>query len=338
MKALRYIFMLGYILMNSMIPSSCDVHEFPDPEIPFVLNLNFDTSLPLYKVITHTNESRANTENDNFDIRYIVEAYLATEENKNNNRTALYRFQFIKDDISTHNYRVELPLKKGVYNFVVWSDYVTKDSSDLFYNTSTFEEITLCGNKHEGSNDFRDAFRGTITSEVSDIINSATVEMQRPMAKFNFISNDVSEFVSKIHSIRAKKEDSHLNNNENLEFSDFNIVFRYTGFMPNSFNAYSNKPIDATVGVSFNSKIKILENGDAELGFDYIFVNGAESSISVSVEVYDYDGELLSQFEPIEVPLVRSHLTTIKANFLTVGTGGVSILPDYDGDLNIQVQ
>ena len=108
--------------------------------------------------------------------------------------------------------------------------------------------------------------------------------------------------------------------------------------MPNSFNAYSNKPIDATVGVSFNSKIKILENGDAELGFDYIFVNGAESSISVSVEVYDYDGELLSQFEPIEVPLVRSHLTTIKANFLTVGTGGVSITPDYDGDLNIQVK
>ncbi len=53
MRALRYIFMLGVIL-NSMFLSSCDVHEFPNPslqEIPFVLHLNYDTELPLYKVI-----------------------------------------------------------------------------------------------------------------------------------------------------------------------------------------------------------------------------------------------------------------------------------------------
>ena len=88
---------------------------------------------------------------------------------------------------------------------------------------------------------------------------------------------------------------------------------------------------------SFNSSINILETGEAELGFDYIFVNGTESIISVSVEVYDYDGNLLSRFKPVDVPIIRSHLTTVKANFLTSGTGGVTIIPDFDGNFNIEV-
>ena len=333
-----------------MILSSCDVHEFPDSKdskVSFTLNLSYDTSLPLYKVISLDNDSRVVDESRNYNIRYIVEVYPATEENKSQDRTTLHRFVFVKEDISTFDYSVNIPLERGAYNFVVWSDYVKVNDSDLYYNTSAFEEITLRGDSHKGNNDFRDAFRGVATSEVSGSVNSATIEMQRPMAKFNFISNDVKEFVSKIQSIRAEKGNSRGDDKsdassgtigfENINFSDFNIVLRYNGFMPDSYNAYTNKPSDASIGVSFESKIKLLENGDAELGFDYILVNETESSISVSVEVYDYDGELLSRYNPIDVPLVRSHLTTIKANFLTSGTGGVTIIPGFDGDFNIQV-
>lgn len=335
-----------------MILSSCDVHEFPDPvesEISFTLNLSYETSLPLYKVITHVNDSRAVDNSEDYNIRYTIEVYPAEEENKSQGRTTLHRFVFVKEDISTLDYSVKIPLERGAYNFVVWSDYVKANDNDLYYNTSAFDEITLRGNSHSGSNDLRDTFLGSVTSEVSESTASATIDMQRPMAKFNFISNDVKEFVSNVQSIRAEKNNSRSSeksNNgtnsgtigfEDIDFSDFNIVFRYNGFMPDSFNAYTNKPSDASTGVSFDSKIRILKNGDAELGFDYIFVNETESSISVSVEVYDYDGELLSRFRPIEVPLVRSHLTTIKANFLTSGTGGVTIIPDFDGDFNIQV-
>lgn len=348
MKALRYIPILGNILICSILLSSCDVHEFPDPldrEIQFVLNLDYDTNLPLYKVVNLTNGSRVSTED--IDIRYIVEVYPAEEENKNSGRTVLHRFTFTKEDISTLNHNIELPLKRGKYNFVVWSDYVKEDDNDLYYDTSNLDDIFLCGDTHIGSNDLRDAFRGTITSEVSDNINSATVEMRRPMAKFNFISNDVSEFVKSVQAIRAEKKEAKSENNtdnntgivehEEINFSDFNIVFRYNGFMPNSFNAFSNKPSDSQLGVSFNSSINILESGEAELGFDYIFVNGTESIISVSVEVYDYDGNLLSRFKPVDVPIIRSHLTTVKANFLTSGTGGVTIIPDFDGNFNIEV-
>ena len=40
----------------------------------------------------------------------------------------------------------------------------------------------------------------------------------------------------------------------------------------------------------------------------------------------------------IILPLARSHLTTIKANFLTSNDGGVNVDPGYDGDFNIMIQ
>ena len=81
-----------------------------------------------------------------------------------------------------------------------------------------------------------------------------------------------------------------------------------------------------------------LSNGEAELGFDYVFVNGSESTMVVSVEIYDGQGNIVSNFKPVDVPLIRSKLTTVKARFLTSDAmGGVSIIPDYDGEHNIEI-
>jgi hypothetical protein len=58
----------------------------------------------------------------------------------------------------------------------------------------------------------------------------------------------------------------------------------------------------------------------------------------VSVEIYDGQDRLVSSFKPIDVPLVRSKLTTVKARFLTSeAEGGVTIIPDYDGEHNIEI-
>ena len=100
---------------------------------------------------------------------------------------------------------MELILESGAYNFVVWSDYIQNSTNDLYYHTSSFERIKLRGNEHEGSNDYRDAFTGTVTAEVSAKSREATVAMGRPMAKFNFISTDVDEFIEMMQTIREKK-------------------------------------------------------------------------------------------------------------------------------------
>lgn len=323
-----------------MLLPSCYVLEEPCPlpeEQRFVLHLDFDTALPLYKVITIDDQTRVAEED--MDLRYIVSVYSAEEQSATTERNELHRFVFTKEDIAEPNHSVELLLEPAEYNFVVWTDYVSS-TSDLYYDTSSFEAITLKGEEHEGSNDYRDAFCGTITAEVSKTSTEATVDMRRPMAKFNFISTDLGEFIATIEAIREKKtqaDDSSAQGAE-IDLSDFDIVFSYNGYMPDVFNTYSNKPSDSATGVSFRSKLRALENDEAELGFDYIFVNGTESVVNITVEVHDYDGEIVSRFKPIDVPLVRSRLTTIKANFLTSNDGGVNVDPDYDGDFNITIQ
>lgn len=322
---------------------SCDVHEFPYPvyrEVPFLLHLNYDTELPLYKTLTYDNESRAGAPED-YDIRYTINVYSADEQA--DEREIVRSFVVTKDDVSSYDNSIELLLEPGNYTFRVWSDFIEAGGGDLHYSTSSIEAIRILGDTHPGSNDLRDAFRGYVTSEVSDAVAEATVVMQRPMAKYNFISVDLHEFINNVLNSRASRLQAiEFSTEEQVEpkavsINDFEVVLRYGGFMPTEYNMFTDKPSDSQAGISYKSKMRLLDNGEVELGFDYVFTNGAESAVNVSIEVYDYDGELLSTFRSVNVPLLRSHLTTIRAKFLTSGTGGVTVMPEFDGEYNYLV-
>ncbi len=74
------------------------------------------------------------------------------------------------------------------------------------------------------------------------------------------------------------------------------------------------------------------------MGFDYVFVNGKESAVTVKVGIYDDENRQLSISEAIEVPLKRNYHTVIRGPFLTSkASGGVNIDPDYNGDYNLFV-
>lgn len=319
---LRLVFALCCVLV-----ASCEVHEFPGPkEVPFVLHLNYDTEMPLYKIVEYQESSATKSAATQYDVRYIVNVYDSDEDNM-----PLRTFTFTKDDVSELNNSLTLPLFAGNYRFVVWSDYVLQGSEiDMHYITDNFECISLPDGEHNGSNDMRDAFTGTVAAEVSGESMEASVEMIRPMAKFNFVSTDLQGFVTRIMEF-GKVKSSNI-----ISLEDYTVVFRYNGFMPHTYNLYTGKPSDSRAGVSFTSKLVQLNENEAALGFDYVFVNGDESVVSVAVEVRDGEGNLLSRFKPVDVPLMRSKLTTVKANFLTSSAGGgVAVDPDYDGEHNI---
>lgn len=339
MKTLRYISMLVCIF-GFMQLSSCDVHEFPttpiDPEVPFVLHLNYDTNMPQYKIVGYNVETRAEGA-ENYDFRYIVKVYGA-DQTLSSESEELYHFVFTKDDIENPNNSVTMKLPQGEYNFMVWSDYVLAGSdTDYLYNAQSFKNISLVGDVHQGSNDYRDAFSGAILAEVSLNNNEATVDMKRPVAKFNFIATDIVKFVSLLEDKNGKSSEDGSQTSVNLE--DFKVIFRYDGFMPNVFNLYSDEPSDAVTGVSFESRITRLNDNEVELGFDYLFANYTESIVKVSVEVYGPDNKLLSRINPVAVPVVRGKLTTVKGYLLTSSASdGVTIVPDFDGDYNYIVE
>ena len=315
---------------------SCDVHEFPHPipvdeNISFVLRLNYDTNLPLHKVLEYTEDARS-AESSQYDIRYIVKVYPATTET---GTKELHSFVFTKDNIAELNHSVTLNLKHGHYQFMVWTDYVNEGTdTDLFYNAVSFDKIAcVIGDKYQGNTDFKDAFRGTIVSEVSSDVSEALVTMERPVAKLRFISTDFDSFISQVTEAQAIQTTSKA-----ISLDDFKVVLRYQGYLANSYNMQSDQSSGSLTKEEFESTIYSISDTEVEMGFDYVFAEASETSVHVSLDICDVNGNVLSTFTTKEIPLVRGKLTTVNLQFLdSLSGGGAAIDPDYNGDVNIEM-
>jgi len=326
------------------ILASCSVHESPDIEeeidkpldspadsserIPFVLYISCETQPSIYEEINYA--TRMTELTVDHDQRYIVNIYKSNDgENFTNqaDTTIIYTKQI--DDEQNHSIR--LNLTQGFYDFIVWSDYVDKGTdNDKYYNTVNFAEITyLDRENYEGCNILKDILYGTVRTTVAydsyltddDIVEQeATVYLERPLAKYKFISTDLIEL------------------SDPVNFDNYQVVFYYTGFMPCSFNAFTNQPCNSWESIYFNGKITPLTENEIELGFDYIFVSGEESKHNIAMEIYNKNGDLINNVV-IEVPLARGKLTIVRGNFFTLKNNNNDIIinPDYDGDINIEI-
>lgn len=372
LKLKNLFFMLPLLCMGL---ASCNVHEWPKEEgekYAFTLYLDFDMALPLYKEVYYTRGANDDSRADEslYDIRYIINVYRVTDEN-DNSRYIDYTYTFSKPYIEDHDYSVVLDLPEGNYRFRVWSDHVaTGTQTDYFYNTADFTEIKLDeSNGHPGSNERRDAFRGTAYGQVYDPelyedrngvlpANKVVVPMERPMGRYEFVSTDLDDFLDKaIQSAdqdlladllaraasRAPTKDAIYNGltrdelAEAIGLDDYTVVFSYNAFMPSSYNLYTDKPSDSSTGIKFDSKMEIGTDG-MKMGFDYILVDEG-TTMNVNMHVYNGSGDLVSAVSGVEVPVVRSKNTVVKGLFLTVTSGGgVTIDPDFEGpDFDIEI-
>jgi hypothetical protein len=343
MKCKKLILLVFLIFVTT----SCGVHEFPDENggdnatVDLTLNLDFDTVMPLYTIVNYT--ARAIASSDQYDVRYIVKSYrmvngeYSTDEPYSTNI-------FTKDDISTLNNSVTVKLPPGKFKIMVWADYVEQGSTaNMFYNPDDYSNIGFNGSNYTGSTDLRDAFVGSeefyLTNNASGMYAklSGVVLMRRPVAKFKFVATDLNEFIDKYLVVRKNALKKSNNSLASADLSQFKIVFVYPGYLPSIFNMFSDKPVDAAVGIKFLSSITEVNGGEATLGFDYVLVKDGESSVTVSVALYDKNSNLLSAVTDINVPLKRGKLTIVKAKFLTKGAtnNGVGIDPSFDDDFNV---
>lgn len=357
--------------------TSCAVHEWPEPTpADVIVNLDFDTQMPQYKVLNEEG-TRASHDGMDYDIRYTIAAYRLLQDGNYAEEPFLLKV-FSKDEIEELNATFRFSIDEGSYRFYVWTDFVLAGTrSDYFYNTTSFRRISLQG-AHEGNNDFRDAFSGSADLKVirrgsKETPSTVTVQMRRPLAKFEFITTDLQEFITKTIEAMIRKEEAEAaakagetkseggDNPEDItptesdtktggdtktgdtktpvvDLEKYTVVFFYSGYMPNAYNMMEGKPCDSATGVKFSSAISTIDNHDARLGFDYVFVNGEESSVMVTVALYDEEGTQLSISRQIEVPIKRSMLTTVRGSFLMQNTGGgVAIDPGFEDEFNIYI-
>lgn len=334
--------------------TSCAVHEWPEPSpADVIVNLDFDTQMPQYKVLNEEG-TRASHDGRDYDIRYTIAAYRLLQDGSYAEEPFLLKV-FSKDEIEELNASFRFSIDEGSYRFYVWTDFVLAGTqSDYFYNTTNFRRISLQGT-HEGNNDFRDAFSGSADLKVirrgsKETPSTVTVQMRRPLAKFEFITTDLQEFITKTIEAMIRKEEAEAaakagetksegdTKTPVVDLEKYTVVFFYSGYMPNAYNMMEGKPCDSATGVKFSSAISAIDNHDARLGFDYVFVNGEESSVMVTVALYDEEGTQLSISRQIEVPIKRSMLTTVRGSFLMQNTGGgVTIDPGFEDEFNIYI-
>lgn len=335
-----------------MLLASCDVHEWPDSveSVQLVLKLDYSADMTVWN---HTYDGSEVTEQglgetydnrrENGEIRYVIRAYPASGKQRSD---PAYEFVVTKDIAEGYDHEEAIGLPPGDYEIMVWSDIVEYGGKTPYYDAGDFSEIKLQGD-HEGNNDYRDAFRGTGSVSLAGGVTerppvTLDIAMERPLAKFEFITGDVEDFIEK-EALRRSAADgggeaaADGSPETRFDADDYMVVFYYVGFMPDTYSMYTDKPVDSSTGVMFRSTLKSLSASEASMGFDYVLVNGKESAVTVQVGLYDIDdGTQLSLTDPITVPLKRSRHTVVRGRFLSYqASGGVTISPGYDGDHNV---
>ena len=345
LKVFIFIIVIGTL-------SACDVHEWPEtPEtVKFHLRLNYETDMTkwyhLYdgaEVIEQGYGETYDNRQEYGQIRYIVRAYPVLEKNRNTTNYT-QEFTFTKKISESYNHEVSLDLPAGNYQIKVWSDLVESTNDTYFYNATNFAEIVLQG-EHEANTDHRDAFRGSNSiSLVADIMehipDTLDITMQRPLAKYEFITTDLKEFVDKEFEFLQKEAASRGEVlPSRVDLNEYNLVCYYSGYMPNAYNLNVDKPVDSVMGILFNSVLQALNENEASFGFDYVFVGNNKSAVTMQIGLYDKQDRQVALTEPINVPLQRSHHTILKGSFLIQeATGGLTINPEFDGNHNIVIE
>ena len=338
-----------YILLTLVVLASCNAHEWPhgpEPEMDVSVDLVFDfTEIALFKeiILTRAEDDDAGQSaavRSDMEMRYILRCYKA-EGGSDYSRMPDAEFVFLNTDLEDPEFRCQVKLTPGHYRVKVWADYVKYGSTaDLYYDTTDFRDISIAASKEDyaGSDDMRDAFVGEQEVTVGSIPASMTgqpqestrIMMQRPFAKFKFVTTDFVDFVQKYLGLTDPEEIAQA------DLSGYRVLFRYTGYLPTHYNLLTEKPFDAATGYEFFSTLSEPTATEATLGFDYVFVNGTESSVSVALGIYDRDGNLLSFSQPIEVPLMRNRLTIVSDKFLSQSaTSSITIDTEYDGNYDI---
>lgn len=313
----------------------CTLHELPettpdgepgvDPTaVELTANLNLNINLGQAPAVQADEEAGEHLH------RFVVEAFL--------NRQPVARQTFVEE--ITDRTHIGLPVKMKLharnYRLVVWSDYVKADTpdSDLYYNTESLVPLIPVRPAHTGNTPYKDAFAASLDLDLSPYRDewnaqpSVDVALQRPVARYELVANDVAAFLRRVKS-------------GEVEGSKFTARIKYTDYLPVGYNVLDDVPKHSLMYMQYTKSFPLPAEGTRELplAFDYVFVAaGQASSILLEVEIVNERNETVAT-TALRVPCQRNQNTIVRGAFLTADPdGGIGFDPDYDGEVDLDVE
>jgi hypothetical protein len=258
--------------------------------------------------------------------RYTVYAYKVSQTGRSTVRATdvpTYTYSKELDKVSYDNFTTTIELTPGEWELFFWYDNIDTESGYTYYDCSNVFSIGInTTGGYRGNDNYREAFCGSADISIDDSPESINITMQRPLAKIEFISNDLDQFIE--------------SQGENIDLNHYTVRFYYTGFLPTKFNMLTDRPSDSSSNIYFDGKIERISNKEAMIGFDHVFVSGQGSSVPVIVAVYDKNGNQITASSTYNVALVRNGITVVTGKFLSSSSGyGPVINTEYAGTYNI---
>lgn len=340
------------IVMSTLLPILCAcVHEYPRIDEPHDVMLHFHHDIGWSysdMTISRTGVEAPAPIIKGVNARYHLLFYRAGEYSY-----PILDMELHRDDLSRQDFDECVSLPPGDYELYLWSDYADAgQKTSIFFNSSDHSSIVY-SEPYNGNNELRDAFRAyagfTVQSTIDyDYCENVAVTIERPLARYEIVATDFGEFVQREIARAESTNESAGNTTEQcsleappsraINIEDYKVVVKYTEYMPSTFNNFSNGPVDSSVGVTYEAVVTPLSDDEARIGFDYVMVNGDESSVKIAVDIYTKDGQKIASSNAFDVPTKRSHNTTVRGRFLTSqGSGGVTIDPTFSGTYIINV-
>lgn len=231
------------------------------------------------------------------------------------------------------SYTLTTEVPQGEYDMVVWVDYTNESSTDdLWYNAQSLQTITLIApDKHyTAGSATREVFYGATTLTATGAEATVSLTTERPQAKYLLVADDLVRY----------RELMVANPEKYVPLNQLSITVQYEGYLPDGFNALTGKPNHSELGYTYQCELPAIAADDTEVRVaeDYVFVNGTESSVVVTVVVTDKQGNTISRVKGITVKYKRNLVTTLRGNFLTAGVvnPGINIDTDWDGVYDVE--
>ena len=329
------------ILAAAILPGAC-INQYPDGEgvDPTLVNVRATVTLDTgYTAMAAGNNrnttavsARADSRgNDAWQWRVIVDAYRRGE------RERVSRQVTTVADIPAGEGKIILPLDLRLraldYTLVAWCDRVPAGTTDdALYNTADARAVT-CAEPYPGGSPDRQCARGTTRLDLTayrDEWNAHApldLTMESPLARWRLVATDVRRFMEKTAADRAAGR-------------TYSARFSYAFYLPAGVDAMTGMPCHSLTGVTFTLPLDLPADGsrEMEIGSDHVFAGNDASTVSLTIEVVDDTGKVVSSLRGLEVPYQRGFLTTARGAFLTPETeGGVHIDPDYEGDIEVDL-
>ena len=343
-----------YILVALLLLAGCDrtIHEYPrEVDIELAVRCSVDLAQPEYLISVECNSEEGasyvvRTESaepfstrftEPVCLRYVVDLYSVCGA-----RSQFVERRVLFADAEEPNPQVvaRFDVEAERYRVLVWCDYVRDDVREAWYYVTDDLRSVLYADVAVVDNNDKDAFSGVVDVDLSRwcclmCCNEAVVDihLMRPMGRLKCVATDVEEYLK----------------NSSAALEDITAVVTYTQYVSAGYNVESQRPNYFVPTRRFVSKARVDSEGEFELFYDYLFVNGKETNVMLNFALYSGEvtvgesgevvGNEISSWSGIVVPLQRNRETLIEGRLLTTsyGTGGVGIDPGFENEYVIEI-